>query len=140
MIRNKVLVTGAAGFIGFHLSRRLLEHGDSVTCVDNLNAYYDVTLKEARLAMLREKENFHLLRADIADRDAMKRLFAENQFDLVVSLAAQPGAEKFPPPASRGRTIHVCRRGRTDKRRGFQARHHHRRGHQTFLGLVPGTL
>ena len=88
---RSILITGAAGFIGFHLSRCLLDQGDTVTGVDNLNAYYDVTLKEARLAMLREKENFHFLRADIADQEAMKRLFAENQFDIVVNLAAQPG-------------------------------------------------
>ncbi len=88
----KVLVTGAAGFIGFHLARRLLERGDSVVGVDNLNAYYDVALKEARLARLRQFPAFAFERADLADRAAMERVFAAGgRFDAIVNLAAQAG-------------------------------------------------
>ncbi|HQZ45511.1 MAG TPA: NAD-dependent epimerase [Usitatibacteraceae bacterium] len=86
-----VLLTGAAGFIGFHLARRLLSRGDSVTGVDNLNAYYDVTLKEARLAQLAATPGFAFVRADIADRAAMQAIFAGGKFDCVVNLAAQAG-------------------------------------------------
>jgi len=88
---RKILVTGAAGFIGFHLSRRLLTDGDAVVGLDNLNAYYDVSLKQARLKLLEENENFRFFRADLADREALKALFAENGFEIVVNLAAQAG-------------------------------------------------
>ena len=88
---RKILVTGAAGFIGFHLSRRLLERGDAVIGLDNLNAYYDVTLKEARLALLTEHANFRFVRADLADRRAMETVFAEERPEIVVNLAAQAG-------------------------------------------------
>lgn len=88
---RKILVTGAAGFIGFHLSRRLLTDGDAVVGLDNLNAYYDVSLKQARLKLLEESENFRFFRADLADREALKALFAENSFEIVVNLAAQAG-------------------------------------------------
>lgn len=88
---RKILVTGAAGFIGFHLSRRLLTDGDAVVGLDNLNAYYDVSLKQARLKLLEESENFRFFRADLADREALKALFAENGFEIVVNLAAQAG-------------------------------------------------
>jgi len=86
-----VLVTGAAGFIGFHLSKRLLARGDRVTGIDNLNDYYDPSLKEARLALLRKEAGFSFLRHDIADRAAMAGLFAGERFDCVVNLAAQAG-------------------------------------------------
>ena len=88
---RKILVTGAAGFIGFHLSRRLLAEGDAVVGLDNLNPYYDVTLKQARLKLLEENENFRFVRADLADREALEGLFAENRFETVVNLAAQAG-------------------------------------------------
>lgn len=88
---RKILVTGAAGFIGFHLSRRLLEKGDEVAGVDNLNPYYDVTLKEARLSLLEKNDAFRFIRADIADRKAMAALFEAERFDIVVNLAAQAG-------------------------------------------------
>ncbi|MGE0357610.1 MAG: NAD-dependent epimerase [Burkholderiales bacterium] len=86
-----VLVTGAAGFIGSHLAHRLLARGDRVTGVDNLNDYYDVRLKEARLARLEPHPAFAFRRHDIADREAMRALFAGEKFDCVVNLAAQAG-------------------------------------------------
>jgi UDP-glucuronate 4-epimerase len=88
---RKILVTGAAGFIGFHLSRRLLDEGDFVIGLDNLNSYYDVTLKEARLAIIEKHENFRFFRTDLADRQAIKGLFETEQPDIVVNLAAQAG-------------------------------------------------
>ncbi|MGZ5584138.1 MAG: NAD-dependent epimerase [Usitatibacter sp.] len=87
----RVLVTGAAGFIGFHLARRMLERGDSVVGIDNLNAYYDVSLKEARLAQLRASPAFEFVHADIADRGAMETVFEGARFDAIVNLAAQAG-------------------------------------------------
>ena len=88
---RKILITGAAGFIGFHLSRRLLEGDDRVVGLDNLNPYYDVTLKEARLDILRRKGNFRFVRADLADRGAVEALFQEERPEIVVNLAAQAG-------------------------------------------------
>jgi UDP-glucuronate 4-epimerase len=87
----RILVTGAAGFIGFHLAKRLLERGDAVVGVDNLNAYYDVSLKEARLALLRPLKGFEFARADLADRNAMSEVFAHGRFDAIVNMAAQAG-------------------------------------------------
>ena len=87
----RILVTGAAGFIGFHLCERLLARGDTVVGLDNLNAYYDVSLKQARLAKLRAHKGFEFIRADIADRAAMEKVFANGKFDAIASLAAQAG-------------------------------------------------
>jgi len=87
----KVLVTGAAGFIGAALSHALLEHGNAVTGIDNLNDYYDVRLKEARLARLRARPGFEFHRLDIVDREPMRELFAGVHFDAVMHLAAQAG-------------------------------------------------
>jgi len=87
----KVLVTGAAGFIGSHLSHRLLAAGHDVIGLDNLNDYYDVSLKEARLERLTGKSGFRFIKIDVADRAGMEQLFAEEQFDQVVHLAAQAG-------------------------------------------------
>jgi UDP-glucuronate 4-epimerase len=87
----RILVTGAAGFIGFHVSRKLLERGDVVIGLDNLNAYYEVALKEARLAILREMRGFSFHRADVADREAMEAVSAEATPEMVVHLAAQAG-------------------------------------------------
>lgn len=90
----KVLVTGAAGFIGFHLTLALLERGDDVVGVDNLNDYYDPQLKQDRLDVIdthARANAFTFLKKDIADRDAMSALFADYSFDVVVNLAAQAG-------------------------------------------------
>lgn len=87
----KVLVTGTAGFIGNHLAIKLLERGDEVIGVDNLNDYYDVNLKKARLARILDHKNYTDVRADIADRETMERLFKQHQPQRVVNLAAQAG-------------------------------------------------
>ena len=87
----KYLITGAAGFIGFHLSKRLLEHGNSVVGIDNLNDYYDVNLKKFRLNELKGDLNFTFHRLDLVDRKGIEKLFTENKFDYVVNLAAQAG-------------------------------------------------
>jgi UDP-glucuronate 4-epimerase len=87
----KILVTGAAGFIGSHLSKRLLERGDEVVGLDNLNDYYDVSLKQARLAQLQVKDGFRFVQLDLADREGMASLFATERFERVVNLAAQAG-------------------------------------------------
>lgn len=87
----KILVTGAAGFIGMHTSLRLLARGDEVVGLDNLNDYYDVSLKEARLALLTPHSNFRFVKLDVADRAGMERLFAEEGFERVIHLAAQAG-------------------------------------------------
>jgi UDP-glucuronate 4-epimerase len=90
----KVLVTGAAGFIGFHLTLALIERGDTVLGLDNLNDYYDPDLKKLRLSKINEhsrSDNFSFIKADISDREFMCSLFQQNQFDVVVNLAAQAG-------------------------------------------------
>jgi UDP-glucuronate 4-epimerase len=87
----KVLVTGAAGFIGMHASLRLLERGDSVVGIDNLNDYYDPTLKAARLERLTASRSFTFVKADVADRHCMERIFHDYRPQRVVHLAAQAG-------------------------------------------------
>lgn len=91
MPQDPILVTGAAGFIGFHTARRLLASGHEVVGVDNMNAYYDVRLKEARRRELGKFPRFRFLQLDIADRQKMTDLFAANRFPFVVHLAAQAG-------------------------------------------------
>jgi UDP-glucuronate 4-epimerase len=91
MTTEPILVTGAAGFIGFHVARRLLAEGHTVVGLDNMSAYYDVSLKEARLAELAKSNHFVFERADLADRDKMKSLFERYRFPYVVNLAAQAG-------------------------------------------------
>jgi UDP-glucuronate 4-epimerase len=87
----KLLLTGAAGFIGFHTSQILLGRGDEVVGLDNLNDYYDPTLKQARLAILQKFPNFRFVRMDVADRAGMAALFAQEKFQRVIHLAAQAG-------------------------------------------------
>jgi len=90
-INKNVLITGAAGFIGFHLAKRLLDKGVCVVGYDNCNPYYDVKLKEARLELLSKFPEFTFIRGDLADKDLIFKTFAEGKFDIVVNLAAQAG-------------------------------------------------
>ena len=90
-LQKKILITGAAGFIGFFLCRKLLEEGYDVVGLDNLNDYYDPELKKARLAEIAAYSNFSFAKIDLADREEMARLFRENNFHVVVNLAAQAG-------------------------------------------------
>ena len=87
----KILVTGAAGFIGYHTARRLLERGDEVVGLDNLNEYYDVRLKYARLERLKALPGFEFARLDLADKAGMSELFARERFQRVINLGAQAG-------------------------------------------------
>ena len=91
MSHDPVLVTGSAGFIGFHTARRLLERGETVIGLDNLNAYYDPALKQARLALLQDHPNYRHYTLDLADRAGVAALFAEHAPRRVVHLAAQAG-------------------------------------------------
>ena len=88
---KKILVTGAAGFIGFHLCKSLLEKGVDVVGFDNINDYYDVNLKYSRLELLATYDKFTFVKGDLADKAAVDKLFSENKFDIVVNLAAQAG-------------------------------------------------
>jgi UDP-glucuronate 4-epimerase len=85
------LVTGAAGFIGFHVSRALLERGDRVLGLDNLNDYYDVSLKEARLRLLQDNEQFTFYPEDLANREGLTKVFKQNRIQVVCNMAAQAG-------------------------------------------------
>jgi len=87
----KILVTGAAGFIGLHVAQRLLQRGDEVVGLDNLNAYYDPQPKRDRLALLAPHPSFRFVQGDVADRAATQALFGQTRFDRVVHLAAQAG-------------------------------------------------
>ncbi|WP_038957569.1 SDR family NAD(P)-dependent oxidoreductase [Bradyrhizobium japonicum] len=91
MTDQAILVTGAAGFIGFHVARQLLAEGRPVVGLDNLNSYYDPALKQARLALIRNDSRFAFVEADLADRETIAALFARHRFDKVVHLAAQAG-------------------------------------------------
>jgi UDP-glucuronate 4-epimerase len=91
MTGDAILVTGAAGFIGFHVAQRLLSDGKEVVGLDIVNDYYDPKLKEARLDILKRQPKFAFVKLDLANRDAMKALFAEYRFPVVIHLAAQAG-------------------------------------------------
>ena len=115
MKTGKVLVTGSAGFIGFHVAQRLLREGKQVLGLDNLNAYYDVNLKCARLAQLRGQRGFRFVMADLADQARMERLFAEEPFDCVIhSGRAGRSTLLLDEPAR----LHPVERGRVHPRAG----------------------
>lgn len=88
---EKILVTGSAGFIGYHVAQRLLDDGKQVLGLDSLNTYYDVNLKGTRLSQLTTRSGFRFIRADVADRQDLERLFRAERFDCVIHLAAQAG-------------------------------------------------
>lgn len=88
---ENILVTGAAGFIGFHLSKRMLDEGKKVIGFDNMNPYYDVRLKKSRLNILKEYDNFIFIKGDLADKEAVNRIFEQYRPEIVVNLAAQAG-------------------------------------------------
>lgn len=88
---NKILITGTAGFIGFHLSKKLLDLGYEIIGIDNLNDYYDVNLKLDRLKQLENRKNFKFIKLDIVDRNNLLKLFSDENFDVAVNLAAQAG-------------------------------------------------
>jgi UDP-glucuronate 4-epimerase len=91
MTQNAILVTGAAGFIGFHVAQRLLSSGRDVVGLDSVNDYYDVRLKEARLDILKRQPNFTFVKSDLADRERTRSLFQQHRFPVVIHLAAQAG-------------------------------------------------
>ena len=91
MTKQKTLITGAAGFIGFHLSRKLLEQGQAVVGLDNLNEYYDIRLKQDRLAILQNFPGFQFSQIDLKDKKELDSLFKKNEFECVINLAAQAG-------------------------------------------------
>jgi len=88
---NKILVTGAAGFVGYYLSKRLLDMGCTVVGIDNINDYYDTNLKYARLNLLKPYEKFTFYKLDLVDKPSLDKLFSDEKFDIVVNLAAQAG-------------------------------------------------
>jgi len=91
---NKILITGAAGFIGFHLTQALLKKGHNIVGIDNLNSYYDPQLKHNRLEIINKNDiykNYRFIKLNLADRIGIEHLFADNQFDIVINLGAQAG-------------------------------------------------
>jgi len=87
----KILVTGAAGFIGFHTCKKLCEEGYEITGIDNINNYYDIGLKQSRLELLKEFNNFKFIRTDLTDKIELSTIFEKTNPDIVINLAAQPG-------------------------------------------------
>lgn len=90
---KKILVTGAAGFIGFHLSKKLIEQGYAVIGIDNVNNYYDINLKKARLKILQKLQNFKFFEIDISDQSTLRELGQSNNFQIIINLAAQAGVQ-----------------------------------------------
>ncbi len=88
---TSILITGAAGFIGFHLSKKFMDNGYQVVGIDNLNDYYDVNLKKSRLAILEENSSFKFYKTELDDIESLKKIFGDNKFEYVVNLAAQAG-------------------------------------------------
>lgn len=88
---SKILITGGAGFIGFHLAKNFLEQNSNVVVLDNLNTYYDINLKAGRLKVLEKYPNFHFLKVDISDKNSLDSIFQEQSFDYIFHLAAQAG-------------------------------------------------
>lgn len=88
---KKAMITGAAGFIGFHLCKRLLDDGYSIVGIDNMNPYYEVSLKESRLKLLKDYKGFSFIQADLSNKNQINEVFDKNEFDVVVNLAAQAG-------------------------------------------------
>ena len=105
----KILVTGAAGFIGFFVSQGLLARGDEVVGLDNLNDYYDPKLKAARLDILRQHKNFRFVKLDLADRGGIEVLFAAEKFTRVIHLAAQAGVRHSLEKLSPGKKFYFVR-------------------------------
>ena len=106
----KILLTGAAGFIGSHVAKKLLERGDEVVGLDNLNDYYDPNLKRARLALIERQPKFRFVKMDLADKGGMKSLFAREKFPRVIHLAAQAGVRyslENPQASLRGQVDHA---------------------------------
>ena len=101
MADGPILVTGAAGFIGFHVAQRLLREGRDVVGLDNMNSYYDPALKDARRAELAKSSRLRFVKLDLANRDGMASLFKEHRFPYVVHLAAQAGVRHVDPRLDR---------------------------------------
>src|SRR5690625_4453975 len=90
-INKKTLITGSAGFIGYYLSKKLLDQGCQVIGLDNLNDYYEINLKHTRLEKLKRYKNFTFIEADISDKESINKLFSEYKPNIVINLAAQAG-------------------------------------------------
>ena len=90
-ISKEILITGSAGFIGFHLAHRLLLEGYTVVGLDNLNNYYDVDLKKSRLSLLNEHKNFSFVHASLEDKTSIEKIFHDHDISTVINLAAQAG-------------------------------------------------
>ena len=98
---KKILITGAAGFVGSFLTKQLLDNNQRVVAIDNLNDYYDVNLKKARLKMIEGHENCTFIEMDIENKEEIFRLFEDHNFDIIINLAAQAGVRYKMVPLSR---------------------------------------
>ena len=91
----KILITGCAGFIGFHVTHRMLKRGDKVVGIDNLNNYYDVNLKKSRLKILKKFKNFSFIKVDLKNKIKLNSIFKKNKFKSIIHLAAQAGVKGY---------------------------------------------